>query len=331
MKTSMNDYTISDNPPITILMAIYEPRLDWLREQLESLNTQTYPNLKLLIRDDCSPTVPYEEIQLCVQHCITAFPYEISRNEKNLGHRGTFERLTKEADGALFAYCDQDDVWLPHKLSTLAAAIKADEALLACSDMYVIDDNGRQIAESISQVRRHHVFYNGDGVAQKLLFHNFVTGCTMLVYAKAAKAAMPFCPYMVHDHYLALWCADRGKILSVLQPLIRYRIHSTNQTGMMAGVADKESYGKIRIELGLKRMCWLRDHFAAGPELQKTINEGALWMQARVNSWNRKGGGITVCRYCRFSPFTSIAELVLVHCPDGLFMKAIALAKSNYV
>lgn len=43
-------------PLISILMAVYEPRLDWLREQLDSLNAQTYPNLRLYVRDDCSPT-----------------------------------------------------------------------------------------------------------------------------------------------------------------------------------------------------------------------------------------------------------------------------------
>ena len=31
-------------PRIAILMAVYEPRMDWLREQLESLNAATYPN-----------------------------------------------------------------------------------------------------------------------------------------------------------------------------------------------------------------------------------------------------------------------------------------------
>ena len=93
----------TDKPLISILMAVYEPRMDWLREQLMSLNDQTYPNLCLYIRDDCSPTVPYEQIQSCVQDCITNFPYTIMRNEKNLGSNGTFELLTKEAGGDLFA------------------------------------------------------------------------------------------------------------------------------------------------------------------------------------------------------------------------------------
>ena len=91
-------------PRIAILMAVYEPRMDWLREQLLSLNAQTYPNLMLYVRDDHSPTVPYEEVQSCVQDCISAFPYSIQRNEKNHGSNLTFERLTREAEGDLFAY-----------------------------------------------------------------------------------------------------------------------------------------------------------------------------------------------------------------------------------
>ena len=98
----------TDKPLISILMAVYEPRMDWLRQQLVSLNEQTYPNLRLYIRDDCSPTVPYEQIQSCVRDCIMRFPYVITRNERNLGSNATFELLTKEAEGDLFAYCDQD-------------------------------------------------------------------------------------------------------------------------------------------------------------------------------------------------------------------------------
>ena len=48
----------TDKPRIAILMAVYEPQMDWLREQLKSLERQTYPNLHLYIRDDGSSTVP---------------------------------------------------------------------------------------------------------------------------------------------------------------------------------------------------------------------------------------------------------------------------------
>ena len=75
--------------------------------------------------------------------------------------------------------------------------------------MAIIDENGNQTADSITKVRRHHVFRSGEGLAPKLLISNFVTGCTTLIDANAAREAVPFCPYMVHDHYLAVWCATR--------------------------------------------------------------------------------------------------------------------------
>lgn len=118
---------------IAILMAIYEPRMDWLKEQLDSLNAQTYSNIRLYVCDDCSPTVPFEEIKTLLKESITAFPYELERNAENLGSNKTFEKLTCEAEGDYFAYCDQDDIWLPEKLEILHETIQRQEAELACS------------------------------------------------------------------------------------------------------------------------------------------------------------------------------------------------------
>lgn len=320
-----------DRPQITILMAVYEPRIDWLRELLLSLNAQTYPNLQLYIRDDCSPTVPYEKIQSCVKDCISAFPYWIHRNEKNLGSNKTFERLTTEARGELFAYCDQDDIWLPEKLEVLENELAESGALLVCSDMLIIDGNGTQVAQSITAVRRHHTFQSGEGLAQGLLFSNFVTGCTMLIRSDAAKSAVPFCPYMIHDHYLALWCADNGVVISLSEPLIRYRIHQNNQTGLMSGVRDKISYGEVRIESALNKMLWLKEHFPCGKEIKDTIDESIIWLKARQSNWKGRDGASIVWKYRHFSPIPSTAEIFLRYLPDDLFMKFIELTRKNKV
>ena len=318
-------------PQISILMAVYDPHMDWLRQQLESLNAQTYSNLRLYICDDCSPTVSYAEIQSLVKDCISAFPYKIWRNNKNIGSNGTFEQLTLSAEGDLFAYCDQDDIWLPEKLAVLEREISKSGALLVCSDMFVIDGEGQQMSDSIRKVRRHHVFRSGDNLAIHLLFSNFVTGCTMLVQSKEAKAAVPFCPYMVHDHYLALWCAEHGQIQTVTHSLIRYRIHGGNQTGIMSGVFDKTSYGTVRIEAALNKMLWLKAHFLCGTKLSKTIDDAINWLQARRQNWNHQGGAATVWKYRHFSVLPSIAEICMEHIPDKLFMKAIELVRKNWI
>ena len=325
----MSGCTETGKPLIAILMAVYEPQLDWLREQLESLEKQTYPNLKLYVRDDCSETVSFEEIERCIKEYIHSFPYEIQRNEANLGSNRTFERLTEEAEGTYFAYCDQDDVWLPEKLAVLQEELERTDALLVCSDMYIIDGDGKQTADSIIKVRRHHVFRSGDGLSHRLLFHNFVTGCTALVKSMEAKAAIPFCPYMVHDHYLALWCAERGAVRSVQRPLIHYRIHDRNQTLLLAGVHDKASYGTVRIHGMLERLAWLRRHFPCGEALDVEIEQSLLWAHARENNWLRRGGKREVWKYRRYSLLPSLFELITVNMPECIFQVCLWAAKRN--
>lgn len=327
----MSGCTQTAKPLIAILMAVYEPRMDWLREQLESLEKQTYPNLRLYVRDDGSPTVPFEKIAGLVRECIQSFPYEIQRNEKNVGSNATFERLTAEAEGEYFAYCDQDDVWLPEKLTVLQEELERTGALLACSDMYIIDGQGRQTADSITRIRRHHVFYSGDGLAKGLLFHNFVTGCTALVQSREAKAAIPFCPCMVHDHYLALWCAERGTVRSLRTPLISYRIHGDNQTNLLSGVSDKSSYETVRIRGMLERLRWLDKNFPCGQELDRELQTALLWAQAREENWQGRGGKAVIWKYRRYSLIPSLFEIFASGMPEGLFRLALLAAKKNWI
>lgn len=323
----------TDKPQIAILMAVYEPRMDWLREQLLSLNAQTYPNLKLYVRDDCSPSVPYEEIQSCLQDCISAFPYTIQRNEKNLGSNGTFEQLTREAEGDYFAYCDQDDIWLPEKLSVLYETACQSRALLVCSDMNIIDGEGTLVADSIRKVRRHHIFKSGNGLSKGLIISNFVTGCTMLVRAEMARAAIPFCPYMVHDHYIALYCSLRGSIESMPEQLINYRIHGENQTQMMAGVKSKATYLSIRIDTLIERLTWLRDRFENLGEFGDEVESALIWALNRKENFNRFSFSCKrkLFEYKRFSPLTTLFELVMSDAPEWLFMKFIKMKKKNII
>ena len=318
-------------PLISILMAVYEPQLNWLREQLESLEMQTYPNLRLYIRDDCSSTVPFEKIKDCVRACIRSFPFEIERNEKNIGSNLTFERLTQEAKGEYFAYCDQDDIWLPEKLTILQEEIKKSGALLICSDMYIIDGEGIQVADSITKVRRRHIFYSGDSLTEDLFISNFVTGCTMLVKSDAAKASIPFCPFMVHDHYLSLCCSANGKIQSIIHPLIRYRIHGNNQSGVMAGVKDKASYGKIRIDTQVRRFQWLEKYFPYRRGMEEEISQRLEWMLARQSNWKERRKRRIVWKYRRFSPLASTFELAAVYFPEWLFAFFVELKKKNFI
>ena len=171
-------------PLIAILMAVYEPDLGWLGEQLRSLNAQSYPNLCLYIRDDCSPTVPFERICQIAGQCVDAFPWRACRNEKNVGSTKTFALLAGEASGEYFAFCDQDDVWLPDKLQKCYEAASAGSATMAYCGQSVIDGRGRKIAADVREVRKRDEFFSGSDLARKL----FVRRSSLPVpYAKRCR------------------------------------------------------------------------------------------------------------------------------------------------
>ena len=293
-------------PLISILMAVYEPRMDWLRQQMVSLNEQTYPNLRLYIRDDCSPTVPYEQIQSCVRDCITRFPYVITRNEKNLGSNATFELLSKEAEGDLFAYCDQDDVWLPEKLTVLQAAMERERAVLAYSDVSAVDDEGKLLVRSLRELRPRLTYLEGSDLAPKLFFRNCVAGCAMLVNSNIAERAIPFPRQTVCDHWIALLAATEGTVAFVPDQLVRYRQHKRNQTGVLAGVSDKQSYLRYKVAPLEERLTCYRQHTVPQEEIE-------AFARARID-----GRIIGIWKYRALAPHEAEFEIAAHLLPDRL-------------
>lgn len=317
----------TDKPLISILMAVYEPQIEWLRKQLLSLNAQTYPNLRLYVCDDCSSAVSFEEIQSCIKDCIFAFPVTISRNEKNLGSNKTFEQLTSEAEGEYFAYCDQDDVWLPEKLEQLQTILFKQKAVLACSDVFVIDGKGEVQAKSITQVRPHHNFLSGDFLTDSLIYRNFVIGCTMLIDASVAKQACPFPQTMVHDHFLAFYASTKGKIVTNPKPLIYYRIHGENQTGSLAKVVTKQDYYNTQILRFCQRINDLRERFPI-----TELCRAEQWARARKKNYYREPGGISdLWRYRKVDLQRSGFEIIALRLPDVLFIFLVRLIQRGKI
>lgn len=326
----MRECTMGDKR-IAILMAVYNPRRDWLIEQLKSLNSQTYGNIMLYICDDCSPNVPFEKIEKCVRENITAFPYEITRNETNLGSNLTFQRLTEKAQGDYLAYCDQDDIWLPEKLEVLKNTLEQNGAELVCSDMYIIDGNGKQVADSITKVRRNHVFRSGEGLADTLWYSNFVSGCALLVKAQTAKDAVPFNPYMYYDHYIALFSANKGSIVSVPKPLIQHREHGGNQSSTLQGVTDKNSYIRLRVDKPASAVEWLSDNFVCEEKIKNVLATGLDWLKARqMYLHGNKKCAKVIWKYRKLSPMASVFEIAVPFMPKPVFKFAIWACRKIY-
>ncbi len=312
---------MTEYPLISILLALYEPNADWLKELLNSLGKQTYPNLELVILDDCSKEPIEEKI---ISEFIGNMPYRIYYGEKNYGSNKAFERLTLLAEGEYLAYCDQDDIWLPEKLSVLYKVICNEEAELVCSDVIVIDENGSIKADSITKKRRRHKFFSGRDLFGYLICRNFVMGCTMLVKHETAVQAVPFVKSMVHDHWIALYASSVGKISVVKKPLIKYRIHQKNQTGILKNISCKADYISERINAFQSRLLEIKERIGEHDEITSTL----LWIEARKNyAEGVKGSAKNLWRLRKVNFLTTLFELIFMRMPESVFKTAVLITK----
>ena len=302
-------------PKVDILMAIYKPNLKWLEEQLISLNNQTYKNLNLIVWNDYpDDNFNYNEF---FKKYITEFEFKIYKGKNNFGSNKAFEELTKLAASEYVAYCDQDDIWLPEKISILMQSIKNSNADLICSDMYVIDADSKIVADKITKVRPHQIFYKGENLFEYLFSKNFVTGCTMLAKTEFAKNSLPFPKEYVHDWWLALNAAANRKLDIIEKSLIKYRIHGSNQTGILGGIRTREDYYDKKIKLDINRSIILLNEFGDKKSISRFITYGKY----RSNYYKKQN--ITnlykLFKLRKMNRLTTYFEIILPFIPEWLF------------
>jgi glycosyltransferase involved in cell wall biosynthesis len=133
-----------NRPVISVLMPVYNPNPDWLRDAIESVRDQIYPYWQLCIADDAStdPSVlamlnSYSQIDSRIQ---------IVFRQQN-GHISAASNTALElVSGDWVALLDHDDVLPEHALFWIADAInKNPAASLIYSDEDKIDEAGKRI------------------------------------------------------------------------------------------------------------------------------------------------------------------------------------------
>jgi hypothetical protein len=223
-------------PPVTIVLSSYNGE-KFIAEQIASIQQQTHPDWKLLVRDDgsCDQTVPIVQALARVDDRIT-----LLRDDRgNLGPAASFGVLLEYAlntNAGYVALADQDDVWAPTKIARgletmLRYERQTDEPkpILVHTDLTVV-------REDLSLVHRSFLAYQGlrnmaDSPLGTLLIQNFVTGCTTLINRRLLQVAVPLPSVIMHDWWLALCAAALGQIHYLPEPTVLYRQHGRNALG----------------------------------------------------------------------------------------------------
>ena len=211
---------------VNILMSTYNGE-KFVAEQVESIQKQTYTDWYLLIRDDGSTD---KTCEILADFVSTDSRIKLIRAE-NVGVIKSFHELVKNnLDADFYFFADQDDYWLPEKLTVmLEEANKHDnrKPIMYYTDLKVTDKALKVTSQSMIRSQSDHA---NTRLVQELT-ENTVTGGASMINHELAQLWQTTNDVIMHDWYLALVAAALGELIYIDQPTHLYRQHDTNVLG----------------------------------------------------------------------------------------------------
>ncbi|HYC29606.1 MAG TPA: glycosyltransferase family 2 protein [Chitinophagaceae bacterium] len=227
-------------PLISVVMCTFNGE-KYLVQQLDSILAQDYTPLELIICDDVSTDGTVSILQ---QYAARDNRIKVYVNERNLGYNRNFEQAIRLASADWIAIADQDDIWLPGKLTSLYQCIE-EGTLLVHSYNAEFKNND----PSVTFVNRSRLRFKGDNV-RELFFYNTVSGHTMLLHKKLLAAALPVPAGVYYDWWIGINAAVQGRVILNYKALVLHRQHSSNASHISRNLSEeskKATFFKDRI------------------------------------------------------------------------------------
>lgn len=209
-------------------MSIYNGE-KYLSTQLESLVLQQGVQVSLTVRDDAS----FDRSCQIVEEFGKRLPVTLIRGE-NAGVARSFLELVHQVaeDADYYAFCDQDDYWLPEKLLKAVEKIEADGYEESKPTLYY--SNVKRVGPDLEEIEDPFKKNYHTETFPAVILLTEAPGCTM-VFNRALlillKSYMPeYLP--MHDSWALRVCAAvGGRVIYDDASYIHYRQHEKNEVG----------------------------------------------------------------------------------------------------
>ncbi len=213
-------------PHVAVLMSTWNGET-YLSAQIDSICSQKDVDITIFIRDDGSSDATLQIISnhTCSRHI------KLLNGSAHLGPARSYLEIIRSIpdDYDYYAFSDQDDIWLPEKLSSACTRLECHQkAALYCSALTLVD-------ESLKIIGKHELHVNTSKI-REVFFQNYATGNTVVLNADAVillkKHSSPSYVYM-HDWWiLTLLLISGATIVYDTHSYILYRQHTHNAIGM---------------------------------------------------------------------------------------------------
>lgn len=240
------------HPLVSIVMATYRRQED-LKRAMDSLLSQTYDNLELILVDDNGKKVWNRRVEALVEMWkqTSGIPIVYIQNEKSLGSAETRNRGIRATSGEYITFLDDDDRYIPEKVEHQLEDMVRTGADYSITDLELYNEKG------VLEERRIRFYLQGlkaptvkELFAFHLMYH--MTGTDTLMFRRDYLLKIGgFPPINVGDEfYLMKEAILGGGVFTYLPECgVRALVHSrtkglSSRAGKIAGECALYEYKK---------------------------------------------------------------------------------------
>lgn len=229
---------MKNNPTVAILLCTYNGE-KYIEAQLESILNQSYPNVHCYIHDDGSSdrTVSIiKDYECSYPEVFTKLDYQNMSHGAVVNFMSLINYASANCKEDYFMLSDQDDIWLPAKVSDSVKELqKYDQdnkpALVYC-DQQVVDENLHVIVRSTNKLVGKST---EDDSFKRIVFRNTAAGCCMCFNKELLSIAsknQDIKNIPMHDWWVMLIAAIYNNAHYFDSTLMLYRQHGDNTLGV---------------------------------------------------------------------------------------------------
>ena len=212
---------------VDIIMTTYNTDIAYLKKQIDSIVSQTYKNISLLISDDNSSKKEVQDILKEYERQDERI--KVYFQEENLGYIRNFEFLLKQTAANYIMFADHDDIWYEDKVEkTLKKLIEENVDLVYCNAQQ-IDEKGQVIQKSYFKYKNVPLIKGTNNLA---ISRCIGIGCSQIFTKNVKDKMLPFTNNVIAHDWLAAFIANEDNGITYIdEPLFGYRLHNTNVFG----------------------------------------------------------------------------------------------------
>lgn len=229
----------------------------YILPQLLSILAQTRLPDEVIICDDQSTDKTAQLINAFInEHKLNNWYFFV--NEERLGWKANFFEVIKKTTGDIIFFADQDDIWHKDKIARMSDLMQENNMGCLFGMKRYIDSNGNFLQDRMDKNsfsnKIHQIQFNQSFFAYKTL------GCCMCISKEVAKKYLKLSATNVcHDSQVARLALLFSTAWELDSPVIDYRVHSNNASGIRADRSYGTSILQKRIQEIKETIKWLED------------------------------------------------------------------------